>query len=86
MLEVAEYDAESPGTAGFEVVLDQASSDGCRPDRAERVPALPRVTQLPELASARSGLRYQIPQLKVYIAVGCSLQLAVIDTAQRHHF
>gem|GEM_PF-3716739 len=31
----------------------------------QRVPALPRVTELPELAVARSGLRYQVLQLKV---------------------
>jgi|GEM_PF-304306 len=54
------------------LVLNQASSDGRRPDRAERVPALPQVAELPELAVARSGLRYQIPQLAVDRALAAS--------------
>jgi hypothetical protein len=46
------------------LVLVQHWSDGCRPDRAERVPACSRGAELPELAGARSGLRTMIPQFK----------------------
>ncbi len=37
--------------------FDHCRSDGCRPDRAERVPACSPDAELPELAGARSGLR-----------------------------
>jgi hypothetical protein len=46
------------------LVLVHHWSDGCRPDRAERVPACSRGAELPELAGARSGLRTMIPQFK----------------------
>jgi hydrogenase maturation protein HypF len=43
--------------AGRESVLDQQCSDGCWPDRAERLPARLMGDELPEHAGARSGLR-----------------------------
>ena len=50
-------------------MLCQQWSDGCRPDRAERVPACSTAHELPELAGARSGLRNTIPHFKADIAL-----------------